>query len=224
MSTRKTAPETTNKYYVLAKYGGYALGIAGSDGGKMVIPNCAGYSACRFNEYNHTNAMKYYAYWRNAEYFFEDGKKQGLFTGTTPKIGAIMCWEGIGTAAGHVAFVEDVYSDGSILTSESAWMGNKFYNSHRYKETGNWGMNTKSYKFIGFIYSPVVDYKQLKKGDKGAEVELMQLRLYEKGYLRKNEIDGDFGTITLGAVCAFQLENGLDVDGICGVNTWGKLA
>ena len=38
--------------------------------------------------------MKYFAWWRDAEYFYEDGKKQGLQVGSTPKAGAILCWEG----------------------------------------------------------------------------------------------------------------------------------
>ena len=36
------------------------------------------------------------------------------------------------------------------------------------------------------------------------------------GYLPKTEVDGVFGKITLGAVLAFQLESGLEPDGICG--------
>lgn len=226
MKQRLTIPEANNKYYLLSPTG-YAKGIAGSNGGKSVIPNCAGYAACRFNEILGTESMKYFAWWRNAEFFAEDGEKQGLATGKTPKQGAIIVWEGIGSAAGHVAVVEEVKADGSIITSESAWAGTAFYTSHRYKEAGNWGMNAVKYRFIGFVYLPTVEpekHKCLKKGDEGAEVELMQLRLSEKGYLRKTEIDGVFGKITLGAVCAFQLENKLTVDGICGQKTWSKLS
>mgnify|MGYP003447119202 CR=1 FL=1 len=36
-------------------------------------------------------------------------------------------------------------------------------------------------------------------------------------------VDGDFGKITLGAVLAFQLENGLDVDGMVGPQTKKQL-
>lgn len=63
----------------------------------------------------------------------------------------------------------------------------------------------------------------IKKGDKGADVELMQARLAAKGYLRKSEVDGDFGTITLGALLAFQFEHDLDVDGLCGPATKAAL-
>lgn len=63
----------------------------------------------------------------------------------------------------------------------------------------------------------------IRKGDTGADVELMQARLAAKGYLRNNEVDGDFGKITLGALLAFQFEQGLDVDGICGPATKAAL-
>ena len=51
-------------------------------------------------------------------------------------------------------------------------------------------------------------------------MQKMQENLYQKGYLRKNEIDGDFGKITLGALLAYQFENGLNVSGICKAETW----
>ncbi len=63
----------------------------------------------------------------------------------------------------------------------------------------------------------------IRKGDKGDAVKKLQTALASKGYLRKSEIDGDFGRITLGALLAFQFENGLEVDGICGSKTQAKL-
>ena len=63
----------------------------------------------------------------------------------------------------------------------------------------------------------------MKKGDRGDDVKALQTRLVELGYLRANEVDGDFGKITLGAVLAFQLENGLDVDGMVGPQTKKQL-
>ena len=221
---RTVQPTEKDKYYVLKSYGGYAKGIAGSSGGKMVIPNCAGYAACRFNEYNNTGYMKYFQYWRNAEYFYEDGKKQGLKVGSTPKVGAIMCWEGIGAAAGHVAFVEDVKPDGSIITSESAWQGAAFYTMHRYRESGNWGMNAKNYKFTGFIYSPEpIVSKILREGAMGAAVELLQQLLKNKGY-DCGGIDGIYGRKTLAQVLLFQYDHCRAIDGIVGAETWDKMA
>ena len=63
----------------------------------------------------------------------------------------------------------------------------------------------------------------VRKGDKGAAVKELQTKLAAKGYLRKTEIDGDFGKITLGALLAYQFENSLEVDGVCGPKTWASL-
>lgn len=65
--------------------------------------------------------------------------------------------------------------------------------------------------------------RSVKKGDKGEDVRKLQTALVKAGYLRQNEIDGDFGKITLGAVCAYQLESGLTVTGVADEATLQKL-
>lgn len=228
---RMTKPEAGNPYYNTIAAGGYSGAIVGSqtDKGCNVLANCVGYAAGRFNEIIGKPKFVYFQYPPNAEDFYDTAIAAGLKVGTQPKLGAIICWARgktwcSGDGAGHVAVVEEIKSDGSIITSESGYgCASPFWTSHRYRESGNWGAGTQ-YRFLGFIYQPEEPApKYIKKGDKGAAVELMQSRLAAKGYLRKNEIDGDFGLITLGAVCAFQLENGLDVDGICGPATQAKL-
>lgn len=224
---RLTIPEATNPYYILKQHGGYALGIAGSKGGKSVLPNCAGYAACRYNEYNATGKMQYFAYWSDAENFYDVAVKDGLPVGSTPKVGAILCWKKGKTwynpdGAGHVAFVEEVKSDGSIITSESAWGGTEFYTMHRYRENGNWGMNN-SYQFVGFIYPPDTKcVKVLKFGDNCPEVVDLQSKLNVCGYYC-GAVDGIFGRKTLAQVLLFQYEKKLDIDGIVGEKTWGVL-
>ena len=229
---RMTKPESGNPYYNTIAAGGYSGCIKGNptDAGCNVLANCVGYAAGRFNEIIGKPEMKYFKVAPNAEDFYDTAIAAGLKVGTTPKLGAIIVWAKGKTwtsadGAGHVAVVEEIKIDGSIITSESGWgCASPFWTSHRYKESGNWGQST-AYRFLGFIYQPEEPQpKYIKKGDTGAAVELMQSRLAAKGYLRKNEIDGDFGLITLGAVCAFQLENGLDVDGICGPATQAKLS
>ena len=151
----------------------------------------------------------------------------GLPTSTKPAVGAMIVWKkGALTQAntlGHVAFVTDVDADGTIHTAESEWRGRAWVN-RTYKPPYAYA---SGYTFIGFVLqpgtTPAQTIKVLREGDKGAEVELMQSRLAGKGYLRKNEIDGDFGRITKGAVCCFQLENSLVVDGVCGPLTQAKL-
>lgn len=229
---RLTKPEKGNPYYNTAANGGYSGCIVGrpTDPGCNVLANCVGYAAGRFNEVIGKPGMGYFKFAPNAEDFYDTAIAAGLEVGTKPQLGAIICWAKGKTwtsadGAGHVAVVEEIKSDGSIITSESGYgCASPFWTSHRYKESGNWGQSS-AYRFLGFIYQPAPEIPErvIKEGDKGADVELMQARLSAKGYLRKNEIDGDFGLITLGAVCAFQLKNGLDVDGIVGPATKAKL-
>jgi peptidoglycan hydrolase-like protein with peptidoglycan-binding domain/spore germination protein YaaH len=62
----------------------------------------------------------------------------------------------------------------------------------------------------------------LKMGSRGSEVQKMQQRLKELGFL-SGAADGIFGRATKNAVESFQRSNGLKVDGIAGSNTLGKL-
>lgn len=229
---RLTKPEAGNKYYNTTGNGGYSGAIIGSprDAGCNVLANCVGYAAGRFNEIIGQDKFVYFKYPPNAEDFYDSGKQQGLKVGAEPKLGAIIVWAKGKTwtssdGAGHVAVVEEIKADGSIVTSESGYgCASPFWTSHRYKENGNWGAGTQ-YRFLGFVYQPEpsVPTNVIKRGDKGAAVVWMQTKLYEHGYLRKNEIDGDFGTITFGALLAFQFDNKLTVDGICGDATKAKL-
>lgn len=57
----------------------------------------------------------------------------------------------------------------------------------------------------------------LRKGDKGQQVMVLQKLL---GGL---DVDGVFGAKTADAVCAYQVDHTLEVDGIVGLMTWGKL-
>jgi peptidoglycan hydrolase-like protein with peptidoglycan-binding domain len=61
----------------------------------------------------------------------------------------------------------------------------------------------------------------LRRGSRGPDVEILQQRLVELGW--QLDVDGDFGPMTEDAVKEFQSQNGLDVDGIVGPNTWAAL-
>jgi len=63
----------------------------------------------------------------------------------------------------------------------------------------------------------------LKPGDKGPEVEMLQLKLKACGY-DPGDVDGDYGKLTTAAVLAFQLDRpDVDDDGIAGPQTLGAL-
>jgi Putative peptidoglycan binding domain len=61
-----------------------------------------------------------------------------------------------------------------------------------------------------------------KRGSHGEEVRKIQAKLKALDFYR-GPIDGDFGGGTYGAIRTFQKDNGLQVDGKVGPNTWKAL-
>lgn len=161
---RLTIPEAGNPFYNNQSVGGLSTCIKGSPTyvGCNVLANCVGYAAGRFNEIacqGKTPTFKYFQYAPNAENFFATAQNYGLKTGSEPKLGAIIVWQKGATlnandGAGHVAVVEQINTDGSIVTSESGYgCSNPFWTQKRVKGAGNWGAGN-DYKFLGFIYQP----------------------------------------------------------------------
>lgn len=160
---RLTKPEKGNKYYNTISAGGYCVNELQKYGepnqpGLNVLSNCVGYAYGRFHEIAGDKTMSLLNA-PNAELFI-DYKNPKLKVGTTPELGACIVWQAGATksgkdGAGHVAIVEQINSDGSIVTSESGWgCKNPFWTTKRVKGAdGNWGMNS-NYKFLGFIYQP----------------------------------------------------------------------
>lgn len=71
---------------------------------------------------------------------------------------------------------------------------------------------------------PTTDKPTLRRGSSGEYVTLLQTKLIQRGYdLQPYGADGKYGTKTENAVKAFQKDNGLTADGICGKNTWTAL-
>lgn len=65
----------------------------------------------------------------------------------------------------------------------------------------------------------------LREGDKNASVETLQENLIKLGFkLPQYGADGDYGEETKNAVIAFQKKYGLEVDGVAGPQTLGKIA
>lgn len=143
---RETAPSTTNKYYIKTTHGGYNQCIEISDG--SVLPNCTGYAWGRFMECQlnvHTCNLSR----GNAEIWYPN-LLDGYERGQTPKLGAVICWSST-QSGGHVAIVEKINQDGSILCSNSAYGGSRFYTNTLTPPNYNMG---SAYTFQGFIYNP----------------------------------------------------------------------
>lgn len=156
---RTSKPSAGNKYYIRKANGGYSNAIVGSptDSECNVLANCVGYAYGRFNEIGGYGYCKYLAP-VNAEDFMN--YKGSCKTGMTPKVGAVMVWEGVGSHPGHVAIVEKVYDNNKVYTSESGYGSSAFWNQIRTNDNGRWGCSS-TYKFLGFIYNPAVkeEYK-----------------------------------------------------------------
>lgn len=235
---RATMPETGNKYFLRKGSGGYNPCIKGSDKngssctGRDVLPNCVGFAVGRFNEICGTGACIYLAS-VNAERMAQIAKEQGLTVCKTPTFGGCMVWAkgsagNSADGAGHVAIVEGVNPDGSILTADSAWKGPAFYTKIR---TGaNWSQNS-GYSYLGCIVNPACIPAEkpkttLKRGSKGDGVVWMQELLTAHGfggYLGSAGIDGSFGPDTERTVQRFQMRWGLVPDGVCGKLTKAAL-
>lgn len=165
---RFTIPEKGNPYYNTKKNGGYSEAIQGSpcEDGLDVLRNCVGYAYGRFNEIVGAGKMVYLAP-VNAEKFIQymNHKTKGVTSGMTPKLGACMVWQCGATlngsdGAGHVAIVEQINADGSIITSESGYGAKKaFWTQTRTNANGRWGEGSK-YTFLGFIYNPAVTFDE----------------------------------------------------------------
>ena len=172
MKNRTTLPKN-NKCYIRQVSGGLNGAVQGSPTikGANVLCNCVGYANGRFNESiidpDLKGIVKAFPFQLvcNAENFIGSAKRQGLKISKVPVEGGIMVWQKGSTlnsydGAGHVAFVEKVYDDGSILTSESGWGSSDwaFKNLRRTNSNGRWGQSA-AYKFRGCIINPSVSGK-----------------------------------------------------------------
>ena len=160
----RTYKPSGNKNYITTGSGGWNTCIKGypMDANANVLANCVGYASGRFNEIiNEARDKTGCAYKTlncNAEWFIERAVAAGLKTGSTPRVGAIMCWQkgsvdGGQDGAGHVAIVEKVNSNGTVYTSESGYGSTAFWNQTRSNSNGRWGCGS-GYKFRAFIYLP----------------------------------------------------------------------
>lgn len=248
MKIRTTQPKN-NKYYIRQVSGGYNGAVRGipTISGADVLCNCVGYANGRFNEIIGKNKCVYQLVC-NAENFIESAKKQGLKISSKPVQGGIMVWQkgatlSGGDGAGHVAVVEEVYSDGTILTSESGWASWAFKNIRRDNKNGRWGQS-EYYKFRGCIINPAVEGKVVPTpkltidGIGGPDtVRAMQeyFRTPQDGIIsgQNKNLYGYYPALTAvsfgggGSVCIKKLQKwlGVSADGVLGektVKAWQK--
>lgn len=117
------------------------------------LPNCTCYAFGRWWEIadidrNYSNYPNLCT--GNAEdwWAYNDGYQRG----STPQLGAVICFaDGPYSGDGHVAIVEQINPDNSIVTSNSAYGGQFFYTQTLYPPNY---LPAAGYVFQGFIYNP----------------------------------------------------------------------
>ena len=152
---RLTAPLTTDKKFISYKHGGYNTCVIVNEKTGYVLPNCVGYAHGRLLEILGAKKVNWHLPACNAEDWYVRAQRNGFKVGQTPKLGAVACWRA-GVAgnssdgAGHVAIVEEIKSNGDIVTSNSAWKGTTFYTKTITKSSGYTYSSNRI--FQGFIY------------------------------------------------------------------------
>lgn len=137
-----------NPYWTIVGNGGYNKCIPVWQG---VMPNCVGYAYGRFMEAGGVTSCNLST--ADAGLWFGN-IADGYERGNTPRLGAVICYSNPGQA-GHVAVVEQINADGSILISESGYKSaSYFWTSTRYPPDYKYG---STYIFQGFIYNPNVE-------------------------------------------------------------------
>lgn len=150
-SPRLTAPSATNPYFLKYGRGGYNRCILIT--GNSCIPNCVGYAYGRSLEIGGVTSNPKLPTC-NAEDWLAMAKANGLETGSTPKVGAVVVWKSGklwngNDGCGHVGVVEEVAVDGTITVSQSNYGGTRFFVTKHKPPYNIYGQT-----FIGFIYSP----------------------------------------------------------------------
>lgn len=127
------------------------------------LPNCTCYAWGRFWEIGGSRPALPTS---NGGEWWPDALASGAYqTGQVAQVGAVCCYEDLDGGAGHVAIVERINDDGTLLISQSAWrrpltdyppeMEGYFWTNYTVGSTNmaQWMIND-NYAFQGFIYHP----------------------------------------------------------------------
>ncbi len=133
--------------------------------------------------------------------------------------------QSVGDGVDHVGIVESVEGtdpETQILHMiEGNWGDKVSRTTYRYRDKRVFAICRPKYAEVPeTIKAPF----ELQAGDKGREVQLLQMALLMHGYsVGPDGMDGDFGAETSAAVRRFQTARGLAADGIAGTDTWTAL-
>lgn len=224
---RTFAPSVKDKDFIKTTYDGNNPCIEIKNG--SCLPNCTAFCHGRWLEIlraptrlSRGNAEDW---WNNTA----DGYKRGQ----KPKVGAVICWRkgrlwNESDGCGHVAIVEKVKANGDIVTSESAYGGERFRTRTYTKKSGYY--LAPGYEFQGFIYIPVT-FKVEKKKYKTGSYKVMSPTLTVRSGAGKRYKKKKFEDFTRDAqkqirnLCGFEYDGyvkGVQMTVIKTKGIWGK--
>lgn len=182
----------------------------------LFLPNCTTYASGRFSELNGQNMrniMKNRVGFGNAKEWYKETK---LEKGSAPKEGAIACFDG---TVGHVAIVERVNKDGTVLVSQSNYESVKNYNSVNYFQTKAYKLEVGKVasgvglKFLGYIYAPYIKSEATRDKNKN-QVEVLADKLRIRKTSNGEWVEGIFAPLGLYDIIETKVD---------GNYTWAKL-
>ena len=153
-----STPSAKDKNFINTSSGGYAHCIKINKTTGYTLPNCVAF--CHGMWLKILTDAKGLDYARdiesrmcrgNAEVYWD--YNDGFSRGQTPKLAAIMVWEGKGSRKGHVMTVTDIKFNGDVIGTGSDYGGARFY-TRAYTKASGYAINS-NYVFKGFIYCPL---------------------------------------------------------------------
>lgn len=155
---RLTAPSTSDLRWIQVNSGGYNQCIYGSNGAPSVLPNCTGYVHGRCMEIAGITTDNMGLSFNNAVTYYNNSSSSWVRE-QNPSLGAIVCYY-TNTASdghpGHVAIVEQIIDNDTIVVSESHYGGARFavetcYRRYGWRPTSGWNVSPQ-----GFLRNPYV--------------------------------------------------------------------
>lgn len=147
---RVSSPNKFNKWWISSSTNSGGCNPVKASQGNSVLPNPVGYVHGRFDEIMNSVSNLSCGAPGQLYLFTEDGYQRG----TNPQLGSVICWSSFSTD-GHVAIVEKIEPDGTIITSEYSQTTKQWTSERRMPPSYTL---TDEYHLIfqGFIYNPSI--------------------------------------------------------------------
>ena len=175
---RRTEPDINNPLWVMVEAGGYNICIPGRYASGVsaypsVLPNCTGYVHGRTMEIAgvtsddlglpNSNAVEYF------DYATSDWERTQV-----PTLGAVAVYYSVppygNYQPGHVAIVEEIIDNDTVVMSESNYQGNRFdvvtcYRGTEWRPSTGWGV-----VFRGFLKNPYAEGRPTPGGGDASRI------------------------------------------------------